>query len=91
MKTPLLSGRIDLGKKPITTKRGVFMTILPENVGSERTLLPIFSSFMKEFKVNQLFRKCHMNKKKGFPVKDIFQMIFLLVFTGKSFPGLLQS
>ena len=67
------------------------MTILPENLKNERTLLPMFSSFMKEFKVNQLFRKCHMNKKKGFPVKDVFQMIFLLVFTGKSFSGFLHS
>jgi hypothetical protein len=67
------------------------MTILPENVENERTLLPMFSSFMKEFKVNQLFRKCHMNKKKGFPVKDVFQMIFLLAFTGKSFSGFLHS
>ncbi len=49
------------------------------------------SSFMKEFKLNQLFRKCHLNKKKGFPVKDIFQMIFLLAFTGKSFSGFLHS
>ena len=67
------------------------MTILPENVENERTLLPMFSSFMKEFKLNQLFRKCHMNKMKGFPVKDVFQMIFLLVFTGKSISGLLRS
>jgi len=67
------------------------MTILPENLENERTLLPMFSSFMREFKVNQLFRKCHMNKKKGFPVKDVFQMIFLLVFTGKSISGLLRS
>ncbi|MDK2897375.1 MAG: hypothetical protein PWP04_1495 [Candidatus Atribacteria bacterium] len=67
------------------------MTILPENLENERTLLPMFSSFMKEFKLNQLFRKCHINKKKGLLVKDVFQMIFLLVFTGKSFPGLLQS
>ena len=67
------------------------MTILPENVENERTLLPMFSSFMKEFKLNQLFRKCHMNKMKGFPVKDVFQMIFLLVFTGKSVSGLLRS
>jgi hypothetical protein len=91
-KTPLLSGRIDLRKKTNHHKeRGVFMTILPENLENERTLLPMFSSFMKEFKVNQLFRKCHMNKKKGFPVKDVFQMIFLLVFTQKNVAGLLQS
>jgi len=67
------------------------MTILPEHVENKKTLLPMFSSCMKEFKVNQLFRKCHMNKKKGFPVKDIFQMIFLLVFTQKNVAGLLQS
>jgi hypothetical protein len=67
------------------------MTILAENVENERTLLPMFSSFMKEFKLNQLFRKCHMNKMKGFPVKDVFQMIFLLVFTQKSFSALLRS
>jgi hypothetical protein len=30
-------------------------------------------------------------QRKGIPVKEVFQMIFLLVFTGKSFPGLLQS
>ena len=92
MKTPLFFGRIDLEKKTNHHKeRGVFMTILPENLKNERTLLPMFSSFMKEFKVNQLFRKCHMNKKKGFPVKDVFQMIFLLVFTQKNVAGLLQS
>ena len=67
------------------------MTILPENYENERTLSPMFSSFVKEFKLNQLFRKCHLNKKKGFPVKEIFQMIFLLAFTGKSFSGFLHS
>jgi hypothetical protein len=92
MKTPLLSGRIDLRKKNNHHKeRGVFMTILPENLENERTLLPMFSSFMKEFKVNQLFRKCSIRKEKGIPVKDIFQMIFLLVFTGKNISGTLCS
>ena len=67
------------------------MTILPENVENERTLLPMFSSFVKEFKVNQLFQKCSIRKMKGFPVKDIFQMIFLLVFTQRNIAGLLQS
>jgi hypothetical protein len=67
------------------------MTILPENVENERTLLPMFSSFMKEFKLNQLFRKCHIYKEKGIPVKEVFQMIFLLAFTGKSFSGFLHS
>ena len=92
MKTPLLSGRIDLRKKTNHHKeRGVFMTILPENLKNERTLLPMFSSFFKEFKLNQLFRKCSIRKEKGIPVKDIFQMIFLLVFTQKNVAGLLQS
>jgi type II secretory pathway component PulF len=67
------------------------MTILPENLENERTLLPMFSSFMKEFKLNQLFRKCSIRKEKGIPVKDIFRMIFLLVFTQKNVTGLLQS
>ena len=67
------------------------MTILPENLENERTLLPMFSSFFKEFKLNQLFRKCSIRKEKGIPVKDIFQMIFLLVFTQKNVAGLLQS
>ena len=67
------------------------MTILPENYENERTLSPMFFSFMKEFKLNQLFQKCSIRKEKGIPVKDIFQMIFLLVFTGKSFSSFLQS
>ena len=67
------------------------MTILPENLENERTLLPMFSSFVKEFKLNQLFRKCSIRKEKGIPVKDIFQMIFLLVFTGKNVSGILRS
>ena len=92
MKTPLFSGRIDLGKKPNHHKeRGVFMSILPENLENERTLLPMFSSLMKEFKLNQLFQKCSIRKMKGIPVKEVFQMIFLLAFTGKSFSGLLHS
>jgi len=44
------------------------MTILPENFENERTLSPMFSSFMKEFKLNQLFRKCSIRKEKGIPV-----------------------
>jgi hypothetical protein len=92
MKTPLFFGRIDLEKKTNHQKeRGVFMTILPENLENERTLLPMFSSFVKEFKLNQLFRKCSIRKEKGIPVKDIFQMIFLLVFTGKNISGILCS
>jgi len=68
--------------------------MLPENVENERALLPMFSSFMKEFKLNQLFRKCHIYKEKGIPVKEVFQMIFLLAFTGKasrvfSIPGII--
>ncbi len=92
MKTPLLFGRIDLGNKNNhQKKRGVFMTILPENYENERTLSPMFSSFFKEFKLNQLLRKCNITKEKGIPVKEVFQMIFLLVFTGKSFSGFLHS
>jgi len=92
MKTPLFFGRIDLEKKTNHQKeRGVFMTILPENLENERTLLPMFSSFVKEFILNQLFRKCSIRKEKGIPVKDIFQMIFLLVFTGKNISGILCS
>ena len=67
------------------------MTMLPENVENERALLPMFSSFMKEFKLNQLFRKCHIYKEKGIPVKEVFQMIFLLALTGKSFSSFLHS
>ena len=67
------------------------MTILPENFENERTLSPMFSSFMKEFKLNQLFQKCSIRKEKGIPVKEVFQMIFLLAFTGKSFSGILRS
>ena len=67
------------------------MSMLPENVENERALLPMFSSFMKEFKLNQLFRKCHIYKEKGIPVKEVFQMIFLLAFTGKSFSSFLHS
>ena len=51
----------------------------------------MFSSFFKEFKLNQLFRKCHIHKEKGIPVKEVFQMIFLLAFTGKSFSAFLHS
>jgi len=67
------------------------MTILPENFENERTLSPMFSSFFKEIKLNQLLRKCNIHKEKGIPVKEIFQMIFLLAFTGKSFSGFLHS
>ena len=67
------------------------MSILLENLENERILLPMFSSFMKEFKLNQLFRKCHIYKEKGIPVKEVFQMIFLLAFTGKSFSSFLHS
>ena len=92
MKTLLLFGRIDLeNKNNHQKKRGVFMSILPENYENERTLSPMFFSFMKEFKLNQLFRKCSISKEKGIPAKDVFQMIFLLTFTGKSFSGFLHS
>ena len=67
------------------------MSILPENLENERTLFPMFSSFFKEFKLNQLFRKCHIYKEKGIPVKEVFHMIFLLAFTGKSFSSFLHS
>jgi len=67
------------------------MSILPENYENERPLLPMFSSFMKEFKLNQLFRKCNIGKEKGIPVKDVFQAIFLLAFTGKSFSSFLHA
>jgi hypothetical protein len=67
------------------------MSILPENYENERTLSPMFFSFFKEFKLNQLFRKCHIYKEKGIPVKEVFQMIFLLAFTGKSVSGFLHS
>jgi len=67
------------------------MSILPENLENERTLSPMFSSFFKEFKLNQLLRKCNIHKEKGIPVKEVFQMIFLLAFTGKSFSVFLHS
>jgi len=67
------------------------MSILPENYENERTLSPMFSSFVKEFKLNQLFRKCSIHKEKGIPVREVFQMIFLLAFTGKSFSSFLHS
>ena len=67
------------------------MSILPEIIENERTLSPMFSSFFKEFKLNQLFRKCHIHKEKGIPVKEVFQMIFLLAFAGKSFSAFLHS
>jgi hypothetical protein len=51
----------------------------------------MFFSFFKEFKLNQLFRKCHIYKEKGIPVKEVFHMIFLLAFTGKSFSSFLHS
>jgi len=67
------------------------MTIQPENVENERILLPMFSIFMKGFKLNQLFRKWYMNKKKGFPVEEFFQMIFLLVLIQKNVSVILRS
>jgi len=91
MKTLLLFGRIDLENKNNHQKRFVFKFILPENYENEWALLPMFSSFFKEFKLNQLLRKCNISKEKGIPTKEVFQMIFLLPFTGKSFSGFLQS
>ena len=91
MKTLLLFGRIDLENKNNHQKRFVFKFILPENYENEWALLPMFSSFFKEFKLNQLLRKCNISKEKGIPTKEVFQMIFLLPFTGKSFSGFLHS
>jgi len=51
----------------------------------------MFSSFFKEFKLNHFLRKCNIHNEKGIPVKEIFQMIFLLAFTGKSFSSFLNS
>ena len=56
------------------------MSILPEIIENERTRSPRFSSFLKEFTLNQLFRKCNIQKEKGIPVKEFFQMIFLLAW-----------
>ena len=72
-------------------ERGVFMSILPENYEKERTRSPRFSSFLKDFKLNQLFRKWNIHKEKGISAKEAFHMIFLLAFTGKSFSGFLHS
>jgi len=91
MKTLLLFGRIDLENKNNHQKRFVFKFILPENYENEWALLPMFSSFFKEFKLNQLLRKGNISEEKGIPVKNVFQAIFLLAFTGKSFSGFLQS
>ncbi len=61
------------------------MTIIPSNSSDEKKVFCSVQSFLLNFHIAQLLRKCGISKQKGFSVMEVFTYIFSNVFRMGSF------
>ncbi|WP_207708850.1 IS4 family transposase [Heliobacterium mobile] len=65
--------------------------MIPNKVEQNNPLQTVILQFMKEFKIAQILKKSNCRKERGISAIDLFQTLFSLVFTGKSFTRFLQN
>lgn len=67
------------------------MTSIPENSLNDNAVTKCCEIFFKQFKLNQILRRCNAVKQRGASTYMVFSFLVGLVFTGKNFYRLIQT
>ncbi len=67
------------------------MSILPDYLSQRNKENNIVLRFFSEFQVGKILKQSNFLKTKGFPCRDLFQFLIMLVFSGKNLFRYLQT